>query len=62
MSARPLILLLAFSLMGQQQENPPFRLPDGVEMQPDLVYGSGGGRDLRLDLYLPKTDAGLFRP
>jgi len=28
--------------------------PPGVEVLRDLVYGTGGGRDLRLDLYLPE--------
>jgi acetyl esterase/lipase len=33
--------------------NTLWRLPDGVQVRKDLVYASPGGRDLRLDLYLP---------
>jgi hypothetical protein len=35
-------------------QDPPFKLPDNVEMRADVVYGKGGGRDLTLDLFLPK--------
>ena len=58
---KPLLLtiLLAAPLLGQRQ-NPPFELPAGVDMQSDLVYASPGGRDLHLDLFLPKTGRGPF--
>jgi pectinesterase len=40
------------------QEQPPFELPPGVELKAGVVYASAGpSRDLRLDLYLPKTRA-----
>lgn len=53
------LLCLAAAAAGQQQD-PPFRLPDGVDLKPDLVYASPGGRDLRLDLYAPASGAGPF--
>ncbi len=39
---------------GRWGELPP--IPDNVEVLEDVVYGSGGGRDLRLVLFLPKDD------
>ena len=54
-----LCLILAAPLWCQKM-NPPFQLPAGVEMKADLVYASPGGRDLHLDLFLPKTGAGPF--
>ena len=42
------------------KQNAEFHLPDGVEMKKDLVYASPGGRDLHLDLFLPKNGAGPF--
>lgn len=33
--------------------------PDNIELRRDLVYGQGGGRDLKLDLFLPAAGAGL---
>jgi acetyl esterase/lipase len=41
-----------------RQQDPPFQLPDNVELRRDVVYGKGGGRDLKLDLFLPKTGTG----
>jgi acetyl esterase/lipase len=52
-------LLLAMPLAGQNQ-NPPYVLPPGVDVKSDVVYASPGGRDLHLDLYLPKEGAGPF--
>lgn len=51
-----LILCLCFAsaTSAQAPQNPPFQLPDNVELKPDVVYGKGGGRDLKLDLFLPK--------
>lgn len=45
-------------LPGQQQ--PPFSLPDSVEMQENVVYATIGERKLRLDLFLPKSGQGPF--
>ncbi|MEW6356921.1 MAG: alpha/beta hydrolase [Planctomycetota bacterium] len=42
-------------------EDPQFILPDGVKIECDVVYGRGGGRDLKGDLYLP-TRKGEGRP
>lgn len=33
--------------------NPPFTLPEGVDIHESVVYGTGGGRELRGDLFLP---------
>jgi pectinesterase len=41
-------------------ENPPFVLPDNVEMKTDLVYARYGSRELHLDLYSPKNQRGPF--
>ncbi|MEK7409379.1 MAG: alpha/beta hydrolase [Acidobacteriota bacterium] len=51
--------LLGAMLAAQQQE-PPFRLPEGVEMKTDLVYARYGQREMHLDLFLPKAGAGPF--
>jgi acetyl esterase/lipase len=58
---KPLIFaLLPFAAPFAQQEQPPFRLPDGVRVEQNLVYSSPGGRDLHLDLFLPKEGRGPF--
>ena len=51
--------LLPFAALFAQQEQPPFRLPDGVRVEQNLVYSSPGGRDLHLDLFLPTEGRGL---
>jgi acetyl esterase/lipase len=56
-------LLLSLALVAPlfcQNQKPPFVLPEGVELKKDVVYASPGGRDLHLDLYLPKAGAGPF--
>lgn len=40
--------------------HPPFVLPEGVEVRRDLTCGTGGGRELRADLFMPP--AGLAGP
>jgi hypothetical protein len=35
----------------------PLPDPDRVELQPDLVYTHGGGRELAMDVYLPSGRA-----
>jgi acetyl esterase/lipase len=58
---KPLVFaLLPLAALGAQQEQPPFRLPEGVLAEPNLVYASPGGRDLRLDLFLPREGRGPF--
>lgn len=54
------VLVFAGALFAQRAEQPPFQLPDGVELKPDLVYAKIGNRELHLDLYLPKSGAGPF--
>ena len=49
------LLLLALAAPLLQAQTQPVQLPQGVEMKPDLVYASPGGRDLKLDLFLPKN-------
>ena len=36
--------------------DPPFGLPSGVEQTRDVVYGQGGDRELRGDLFVPSGD------
>lgn len=45
---------------AQRTEDPPFRLPEGVEVKADLVYATGNGRPLHLDLFLPGKGDGPF--
>jgi acetyl esterase/lipase len=65
-AALPLLALALLSLPAeapaQDRQQPPFRLPDNVEMKKEVVYGKGGGRDLKLDLFLPRENAGTPRP
>ena len=52
-----IFLLTLFFQPVQAQQNMwkvPDKLPENVRMIPNVVYGQGGGRDLLLDLYLPK--------
>ncbi|OPZ16097.1 MAG: Carboxylesterase NlhH [candidate division BRC1 bacterium ADurb.BinA364] len=35
-------------------QNPPFSLPENVELREGVVYGRGGGRDLLCNLFLPR--------
>jgi acetyl esterase/lipase len=58
----PLCLVVGLSLAATVAEaapapaqDPPFKLPENVELRADVVYGKGGGRDLKLDLFLPKA-------
>ncbi len=44
----------------EARQEPPFRLPDGVELELDLVYARYRTRELRLDLFRPKTGRGPF--
>ena len=58
---KPLIFaLLPVAALFAQQEQPPFRLPEGVLAEQNLIYSSPGGRDLHLDLFLPKEGSGPF--
>jgi acetyl esterase/lipase len=58
-------VLAMAALMAQppdeQQTRRPrqLTLPDNVEMRTGVVYGTGGGRELKLDLFLPKHGDGL---
>ncbi len=44
----------------QQLQQPPFVLPDNVEMKKDIEYARAGERALLLDVFLPKEGAGPF--
>ena len=48
------LLLATGAGWGQRRQDPPFQQPDTVQVKRDIVYGKGGGRDLKLDLFLPK--------
>ena len=39
---------LGTPLLAQQPEDPPFALPDGVNLQRDIVYARYGSRELKL--------------
>jgi acetyl esterase/lipase len=61
------VLLLPLPLAAQQpapqasqRQDPPFILPDSVELRRDIVYARYGAREVKLDLYLPKTGGGPF--
>ncbi|MEO7651989.1 MAG: alpha/beta hydrolase [Bryobacteraceae bacterium] len=54
------ILFIACLPACAQSKAAQFELPAGVEWKQDLVYSSPGGRDLHLDLYLPKEGKGPF--
>ena len=52
-----IFLLTFFFQYVQAQQNlwrVPGKLPENVQMIPNVVYGQGGGRDLVMDLFLPK--------
>lgn len=51
-----LLLLSLFALPLSYAQGQP-KLPENVKPQLDLVYGKAGDVDLKLDLYLPKTEA-----
>jgi len=54
-----LVLGIPGLAVGQKpKQDPPLKIPDHVEVQRDVVYGKGGGRDLKLDLFLPKEGGG----
>ncbi|MBN8733353.1 MAG: alpha/beta hydrolase [Acidobacteria bacterium] len=57
---RLLLLLLLPVLLLAQRQDPPFSLPDSVELRPDLVFARYGPRELKADLYLPKSGQAPF--
>ena len=40
--------------------DPPYRLPEGVTVDADVVFSSPNGRDLHMDLFAPERGAGPF--
>ncbi len=60
-----MVALAVAALMAQPPEEQQTRrprqlnLPDNVEMRAGVVYGTGGGRELKLDLFVPKEANGL---
>jgi acetyl esterase/lipase len=54
-----LLLSCPTAVLAQAQQDPPFKLPQSVEVRRDVVFGKGGGRDLKLDLFLPRQGDGL---
>jgi acetyl esterase/lipase len=52
-----LLALLALLAQGQQ---PPLMIPSTVEVKKDIVYARYGAREMRLDLFLPKTHTGAM--
>jgi len=53
-------LLFLASVAAAQGQDPPFRLPEGVQEKAGLVYARYGTRELKLDLFLPKSATGPF--
>ena len=56
-----LVLATTLPSLAQQPQRRPggpeqMRLPEGTRTERDLVYGSAGGRELKLNLYLPPGD------
>lgn len=59
MTATGMLWLLAASgALAQQLNDPPFQLPDSVEMRRDAVYATYGTRQMHADLFLPKQGSG----
>lgn len=52
-------LAFAASAVAQEQK-PPFRAPEGVEIRRDVVYTRYGAREMRLDLFLPNSGKAPF--
>jgi len=50
------VLFVASDALCQRRR--AFTPPPGVTVKRDVVYGKGGGRDLKLDLYLPEKKNG----
>ena len=59
MKTLSLLVWITGAAFAQQQQDPPFRLPESVEVRRDLVYARYGSRAMHLDLYLPKQRTGL---
>ncbi|MEP7367191.1 MAG: alpha/beta hydrolase [Acidobacteriota bacterium] len=55
----PIFVLLPF-LVAAQTQDPPFSLPDSVELRRDVVYARYGDRAMKADLFLPKSGEGPF--
>lgn len=56
----PVLLCLLAAFAAAQPAGPPLLIPDSVQLQRDLVFARYGARELKLDLYLPKSGAGPF--
>lgn len=62
MAALAMAALMAQPPDEQQTRRPrQLSVPDNVEMRTGVVYGTGGDRELKLDLFLPK-DGNALRP
>jgi acetyl esterase/lipase len=57
---------LILGLVQAQSQNPAqqrrFQLPTDLRVERDVVYGKGGGSDLKLDVYRPREDSAKARP
>jgi acetyl esterase/lipase len=51
------LLLLSLFTLSLSHANAQPKVPDTIKFQPDIVYGKAGDVELKLDLYLPKTEA-----
>ena len=55
----PLAFVFSFSFADEPAAK--LNIPDGVTFAPDIVYGTGGGEELKLDMASPK-EPGAKRP
>jgi acetyl esterase/lipase len=54
-----LVFVMPEILPAQFQLKPPYVVPDNVTVVKNIIFGTGGGRDLHLDLFLPNNEKPL---
>ena len=57
-----LLAILTAGPAAAQKKQPPFKVPEGLELTRDVTYGTGGGRPLKMHLLRAKTPAGEPMP
>lgn len=55
-----ILLVVSPTAIGQSAQNPPFALPDSVQMLSDVVCAEPGTEALRLDVFSPRQGNGPF--
>ncbi len=56
------LALTASAASAQRQFDPPFELPQGVQVEEDIVFSRPAGHELRLDLFVPEEEGPGLRP